>query len=97
AGSPITQKPISQSTHIHSRQVGVRLDAYLIALKRTTDLFLADNAKELDQQKTEVEKLRRDTIALTHVEESQRRELPGGFKFHVQRVNTGAVGHSYAR
>jgi aspartokinase len=45
------------------------------ALKRTTDLFVACYAKELDQQKTEVEKFRRDTTALRNVAESQRREL----------------------
>lgn len=61
AGSPIIQKPIGQS--IHRRQVGSQLDAYLRALKRVPDLFVACYAKELDQRKTEVEKLRRDTTA----------------------------------
>jgi hypothetical protein len=61
AESPIIQEPIGQS--IHRRQVGSQLDAYLSALRRVPDLSVACYAKELDQQKTEVEKLRRDTTA----------------------------------
>ena len=38
--------PIGQSIHI--RPVGARVDAYLSALKRTTDFFVACYAKELD-------------------------------------------------